>query len=68
MRRITYLAPAIAVLALAACETIQGAGRDMQSAGQMITQQGYNNSPQSQSAPQYGQATVQDPYAGQAGF
>ncbi len=36
MPRITLL-PLIALLALAACETVQGAGRDLQTAGEAIT-------------------------------
>lgn len=58
MLRISYLAPLLAVVALTACETVQGAGRDMQTAGQMISQQGYSNSPQAAAG-----GGVQDPFA-----
>ncbi|MDT8856928.1 entericidin A/B family lipoprotein [Paracoccaceae bacterium Fryx2] len=34
--RLAYL-PLLALLATSACETIQGAGRDMSSAGQAVT-------------------------------
>lgn len=37
MKSIRFIAPALALLALTACETVQGAGRDMQTAGQAIT-------------------------------
>lgn len=64
MRRISYLAPLMALVALTACETIQGAGRDMQTAGQMITQQNYSNSSPAYQAGGTGpQATVTDPFA-----
>ncbi|WP_415129137.1 entericidin A/B family lipoprotein [Paracoccus sp. (in: a-proteobacteria)] len=33
------LTPILALLALAACETVQGAGRDMQAAGQAVSQE-----------------------------
>ena len=46
MRRLISLAPVLAVLAVAACETVQGAGRDLQTAGKMITQQGYQSQSQ----------------------
>lgn len=46
MRRLISLAPLLAVMAISACETIQGAGRDMQSAGQLLTEQGYNTQTQ----------------------
>ncbi len=65
MRRLPYLAPLLAVMALGACETVQGAGRDMQTAGQMITQQSYANSPQYAGGAGGG---VTDPYATQQGF
>lgn len=67
MRRISYLAPLVGLVALTACETIQGAGRDMQTAGQMITQQGYSNSPQSYQGTQQ-QPAVSDPFATGGGF
>ena len=33
MSRLTLLAPALAVLVLSACNTVAGAGRDLQNAG-----------------------------------
>ncbi|WP_199257547.1 entericidin A/B family lipoprotein [Paracoccus binzhouensis] len=39
MRHILRAAPLIALLALAACQTVQGAGRDIQSAGQVIARE-----------------------------
>ncbi|KRW95452.1 entericidin A/B family lipoprotein [Paracoccus sp. PXZ] len=39
MRRIFHLSPLLALLALAACQTVQGAGRDLQSAGQVISRE-----------------------------
>ncbi|MDT1062892.1 entericidin A/B family lipoprotein [Paracoccus sp. CPCC 101403] len=39
MRRLIGLAPFLALLAVAACETVQGAGRDMQAAGQAVTRE-----------------------------
>ncbi len=39
MQKILRLTPILALLALAACETMQGAGRDMQNAGQSLTQE-----------------------------
>ncbi|UXU74845.1 MULTISPECIES: entericidin A/B family lipoprotein [unclassified Paracoccus (in: a-proteobacteria)] len=39
MPRLTILCPLLALLTLAACETMQGAGRDMQTAGALLTQQ-----------------------------
>lgn len=42
MRRILQLTPLLAMLALAACQTMQGAGRDMQTAGQALTQESIN--------------------------
>lgn len=46
MRRLISLIPLLVVMAVSACETIQGAGRDMQSAGQILTEQGYNTQTQ----------------------
>ena len=37
MRKISILVPLIAMMGLAACETVAGAGRDMQSAGSAIS-------------------------------
>ena len=37
MRRPYALLPLIALLAVTACETVKGAGRDMQSAGATVT-------------------------------
>lgn len=39
MARILKYAPFLLLAAVAACETVQGAGRDMQNAGQTITQE-----------------------------
>ncbi len=39
MSRILKLTPLLALLALAACETIQGAGRDMQAAGSAVSRE-----------------------------
>ncbi len=36
----------LAVLALSACETMQGAGRDMQSAGALLSEQAANGQTQ----------------------
>ncbi len=52
----TYLAAALAVLALAGCETMQGAGRDLQTAGAALSEQTYGRQPQAGGA-------VTDPYA-----
>lgn len=42
MGRIFKLTPLLALMAIAGCETMQGAGRDMESAGQVLTQQSAN--------------------------
>ncbi|SMO31776.1 entericidin A/B family lipoprotein [Paracoccus laeviglucosivorans] len=39
MRQVLKLTPILALLALAACETVQGAGRDMQAAGQAVSRE-----------------------------
>lgn len=39
MRRMMKLTPILALLALAACETVQGAGRDMQAAGNAVSRE-----------------------------
>ncbi len=46
MRRILPFALLAAVTAVSACETMQGAGRDMQTAGQLLTQQSANSQTQ----------------------
>ncbi|WP_134678746.1 entericidin A/B family lipoprotein [Paracoccus ravus] len=46
MRRFIPLAPILAVMALSACETMQGAGRDMQTAGALLTDQAANSQTQ----------------------
>lgn len=56
--RIIMLVPLLAITALSACETVQGAGRDMQTAGRMIAEQSYSTSPGAVAQPQ-----VRDPYA-----
>lgn len=58
MRHIIRLAPLAGLIAISACETIQGAGRDMQSAGQVLTQQGY------QAQTQMGQTPAAPPVGG----
>ncbi|KGJ04668.1 Predicted small secreted protein [Paracoccus halophilus] len=42
MRLFIRLSPIVALLALAACETVQGAGRDLQSAGEFVEQESYD--------------------------
>ena len=37
MTRLTFLIPVLAIFALSACETVQGAGRDLENAGEAIT-------------------------------
>lgn len=37
MNRLTFLAPLLALFVLSACETVQGAGRDLENAGEAIT-------------------------------
>ena len=39
MQKTMGLVALLAVMAVAACETVQGAGRDMQNAGRVITQE-----------------------------
>lgn len=39
MPRLIQITPLLALMALAACETVQGAGRDLQNAGQTITKE-----------------------------
>lgn len=41
MRKLVKLSPIFALMALAACETVQGAGRDLQTAGQVVQQESY---------------------------
>jgi predicted small secreted protein len=36
MRKIIRLSPVLALIALAACQTVEGAGRDLQTAGQVV--------------------------------
>lgn len=38
LRRTTPVIALLAILALSACETMKGAGRDLQGAGQTVTQ------------------------------
>ncbi|HWL56938.1 MAG TPA: hypothetical protein VNQ78_09735 [Paracoccus sp. (in: a-proteobacteria)] len=54
------LAPLLGFMALGACETVQGAGRDMQTAGAMLTDQAATSQTQMGYAPT---ATPTDPYA-----
>ncbi|MFT4013582.1 MAG: entericidin A/B family lipoprotein [Paracoccus sp. (in: a-proteobacteria)] len=46
MRRILPWAMLIAATMVSACETMQGAGRDMQSAGALLTEQAANSQTQ----------------------
>lgn len=46
MKRLLPLGLLLAVTAVSACETMQGAGRDMQTAGQMLTEQSANSQTQ----------------------
>lgn len=39
MNRILKLSPILALMALSACETVQGAGRDMQAAGTAVSRE-----------------------------
>lgn len=39
MRRIMQFAPLLGLIAVSACQTVEGAGRDLQTAGQMMNQQ-----------------------------
>lgn len=39
MSHFLRLAPLLALLAVSACETVQGAGRDIQDAGQALTKE-----------------------------
>ena len=39
MRRILRFTPLLGLMAISACETMQGAGRDLSTAGQVITEQ-----------------------------
>lgn len=39
MNRMLKLSPILALMALAACETVQGAGRDMQAAGTAVSRE-----------------------------
>ena len=39
MNRILKLSPILALMALAACETVQGAGRDVQAAGTAVSRE-----------------------------
>ncbi|RQP04358.1 entericidin A/B family lipoprotein [Paracoccus sp. MA] len=53
MRRILTIGLLMAGMAVAGCETMQGAGRDMQTAGQLLSEQAANSQVQ----------MGQDPYA-----
>lgn len=46
MRRILPWAMLMAAMAVSACETMQGAGRDMQTAGALLTEQAANSQTQ----------------------
>ncbi|MDS9466124.1 entericidin A/B family lipoprotein [Paracoccus sp. MBLB3053] len=62
MRRIIQFAPLLGLMAVSACETIQGAGRDLQTAGQAITQQGYESQSQMGQAPYSAAPVAPSPY------
>ncbi|MFC3570030.1 entericidin A/B family lipoprotein [Paracoccus sp. TOH] len=51
MRRILTIGVLMAGMAVAGCETMQGAGRDMQSAGALLTDQAANSQVQMGQAP-----------------
>ena len=42
MRKFIRLSPVLALIALAACQTAEGAGRDLQTAGQVVEQESRN--------------------------
>ncbi|WP_199257545.1 hypothetical protein [Paracoccus binzhouensis] len=51
MRRILTIGVLMAGMAVAGCETLQGAGRDMQTAGALLTDQATNSQAQMGQAP-----------------
>jgi predicted small secreted protein len=64
MRRMVTIGLCLAATAVAGCETMQGAGRDMQTAGQLLSDQAANSQVQmGQAAP----VAPVDPYAPPAG-
>ncbi|WP_018000301.1 entericidin A/B family lipoprotein [Paracoccus sp. N5] len=62
MSRIFPLAAFVAVTAVAGCETMQGAGRDMQTAGALLTQQAAESQTQVGSYAPPGPAVTPTPY------
>ena len=42
MRKIIRLSPVLALMALSACQTVDGAVRDLQTAGQVVEQESRN--------------------------
>lgn len=62
MSSIFPLAAILAVTALAGCETMQGAGRDMQTAGALLTQQAAESQTQVGSYAPPGPAAAPAPY------
>lgn len=63
MRRMVMIGLCLAGMAVAGCETMQGAGRDMQTAGQLLSEQAANSQVQMGQAPY---APPTDPYTPQA--
>ncbi|WP_313349716.1 entericidin A/B family lipoprotein [Paracoccus sp. (in: a-proteobacteria)] len=59
MRRMITVSLCLAGMAVAGCETMQGAGRDMQTAGQLLSEQAANGQVQMGQAPV---APAADPY------
>jgi predicted small secreted protein len=64
-RIVTPVVLLLLTLAVAGCETMQGAGRDMQTAGQMLTQQSAESQAQ-MAVPAYG--TTPAPAAAASAF
>lgn len=62
MSRIIPLAMLAAVLAVSACETMQGAGRDMQTAGAALTEQAASSQTQMNSYAPPGPAVTPKTY------
>ncbi|MDT1062893.1 entericidin A/B family lipoprotein [Paracoccus sp. CPCC 101403] len=63
MGQFLRFAPLLGIVALGACETMQGAGRDMQTAGALLTDQAANSQTQMGTYPT---TTATDPYAAPA--
>ncbi|RDW13652.1 entericidin A/B family lipoprotein [Paracoccus thiocyanatus] len=63
MRRITTIALCLAGVAVAGCETMRGAGRDMQTAGHLLSEQAESSQVQMGQAPSAAPATAYMPPA-----